>query len=183
MVGISHNLNSHVRWTIHLKKNKMMNKRILIVCKGNICRSPLAHGLLDEKVEEHNLPWTIDSAGTGHWHIGKLPDERSIKVGYENDLDITYQRARQFGVADFDLFDLIYVMDKQNYAKLKEMAPRASDLEKVDLIMNEMTPGEDQDVPDPFHNGVANFYRVYKTLDNVTDCIIEKAIKESLVSA
>lgn len=161
----------------------MMNKKVLIVCKGNICRSPLAHGLLDKKVAKHNLPWTIDSAGTGHWHIGKLPDERSIKVGAENDLDITYQRARQFGVEDFGLFDLIYVMDKQNYAKLSEIAPSAADMTKVMLIMNEMTPGADQDVPDPFHNGVANFYRVYKTLDEVTDRIIEKAVQSALVTA
>jgi len=160
-----------------------MNKRILIVCKGNICRSPLAHGLLDKKVVEYNLPWTIDSAGTGHWHIGKLPDERSIQVGAENDLDITYQRARQFSAEDFSLFDLIYVMDKQNYAKLKEMAPRVSDMDKVDLMMNEMTPGQDQDVPDPFHNGVANFYRVYKTLDEVTDCMIEKALAKSMATS
>ena len=110
-----------------------------------------------------------------------MPDQRSIKVGSENDLDITYQRARQFSTEDFGLFDLIYVMDKQNYAKLSEMAPSKSDLDKVDLIMNELTPGADQDVPDPFHNGVANFYRVYRTLDEVTDCIIEKAITSSLV--
>lgn len=150
-------------------------KRILIVCKGNICRSPLAHGLLDKKVAEAELPWVIDSAGTGHWHIGKLPDERSIKVADAHNLDIRYQRARQFELTDFDSFDKIYVMDRQNLKVLQGLSRKPDDLTNVELIMNVISPDEEAIVPDPFHNGQENFQKVYQVLDKVTDQIIAQA--------
>ena len=151
-------------------------KKILVVCKGNICRSPLAHGLLDQKVKEHNLPWIIDSAGTAHWHIGKLPDHRSIQVAKENCLDITYQRGRQFSAEDFDAFDEIYTMDKMNLEMVLKLARSQNDIDKVDLIMNQMPGKEDTVVPDPFHNGKENFENVFKVLDEVTDVMIENAL-------
>jgi len=151
-------------------------KKILIVCKGNICRSPLAHGLLDKKIKMHNLPWSVDSAGTGHWHIGKLPDSRSIKVARSNQLDITYQRARQFAMEDFDKSDIIYVMDEQNHSMLMGCARHDGDRSKINMIMNELYPGTDKDVPDPFHNGQEDFENVYAVLDEVTDRMINKAI-------
>jgi len=155
-------------------------KSILIVCKGNICRSPLAHGLLDKKANEAGLPWVIDSAGTGHWHIGKLPDRRSIKVADQHGLDIRYQRARQFGVTDFDNFDKIYVMDHQNMEVVQSLSRSQSDLAKVELIMNVISSTKKAVVPDPFHNGQENFERVYEVLDMVTDRIIEKAVREQV---
>ena len=151
-------------------------KSILIVCKGNICRSPLAHGLLDKKVDEVGLPWVIDSAGTGDWHIGKLPDSRSIKVADQHGLDIRYQRARQFSVADFDSFDKIYVMDRQNMEVVHNLSRSQSDLDKVEMIMNVISPTKEAVVPDPFHNGQENFKRVYEVLDLVTDQIIANAL-------
>jgi len=151
-------------------------KTILIVCKGNICRSPLAHGLLDKKVNAAGLPWVIDSAGTGHWHIGKLPDSRSIKVADQHGLDIRYQRARQFDVEDFDKFDTIYVMDRQNMEVVSNLSRSQSDLDKVELIMSVISPTQEVVVPDPFHNGQENFERVYEVLDMVTDQIVAKAL-------
>lgn len=153
-------------------------KRVLIVCKGNICRSPLAHGLLDKKVAEVGLPWVIDSAGTGHWHIGKLPDTRSIKCADGHGLDIRYQRARQFEVTDFDSFDKIYVMDRQNRDVLHQLSRSTNDMAKVELIMNVVSPKGDAIVPDPFHNGQEDFESVYEVLDEVTDHIIDKALVE-----
>ena len=151
-------------------------KKILVVCKGNICRSPLAHGLLNKKAKEQNLPWTIDSAGTAHWHIGKLPDKRSIKVAAEHDLDITYQRGRQFQVSDFDQFDEIYVMDNYNLSMVLDLSRSEVDRAKVDLIMNQLKPGQNLNVPDPFHHGEDNFQEVYRVLDKVTDKMIEKEL-------
>jgi len=155
-----------------------MMKRVLIVCKGNICRSPLAHGLLDKKVQEVGLPWIIDSAGTGHWHIGKLPDSRSIEVADQHGLDIRYQRARQFEVSDFSAFDRIYVMDKQNLKVLQEMSTATSDMKKVELIMSVVSEDKEAIVPDPFHDGQENFQRVYEVLDDVTDRIISEALQD-----
>lgn len=152
-------------------------KRILFVCKGNICRSPLAHGLLDKKVAVAGLPWIIDSAGTGHWHVGKLPDARSIRQGLKYGLDITYQRARQFEIEDFDNFDQIYVMDRLNMKVLQSLSRSVSDMDKVQLIMDIMHPGNEVVVPDPFHNGQENFQKVYEVLDMVTDKIVADAVK------
>ncbi len=152
-------------------------KKVLIVCKGNICRSPLAHGLLDKKVAMADLPWLIDSAGTGNWHIGKLPDPRSIKVADKYGLDIRYQRARQFKVSDFDHFDKIFVMDEQNYQVLANLSRSKTDLSKVELIMNTLSLGNDNIVPDPFHNGQENFEKVYHVLDQVTTAIVETALE------
>ena len=148
--------------------------RILMVCKGNICRSPLAQGLLASKASKAQLPWLIDSAGTGNWHIGKLPDQRSIKVAESNDLDITDQRARQFSKDDFSNFDHIYVMDKENQKIVLSMAQSEKDQSKVDLIMNELYPGQNLDVPDPFHDGKEQFDQVFKVLNLVTDEMIKK---------
>ena len=136
----------------------------------------MAHGLLDKKVAESGLPWTIDSAGTGHWHIGKLPDPRSIKCADGHGLDITYQRARQFEVVDFDRFDQIYVMDRQNLKVLEGLSRSEDDLTKVELIMNVISPDREEIVPDPFHNGQENFEKVYEVLDKVTDQIVTNAI-------
>ncbi len=148
--------------------------RILMVCKGNICRSPLAQDLLASKASKAHLYWLIDSAGTGNWHIGKLPDQRSIKVAESNDLDITDQRARQFSKDDFSKFDHIYVMEKENQKIVLSMAPSEKDQSKVELIMNELYPGQNLDVPDPFHDGKEQFDQVFKVLNQVTDEMIKK---------
>ncbi len=92
--------------------------RILMVCLGNICRSPLAEGILRHHTQQQDLTWNIDSAGTGAWHAGEKPDPRSIEVAQKNSIDISGQRARQFVLIDFDRFDQIFVMDAENYKNI-----------------------------------------------------------------
>jgi protein-tyrosine phosphatase len=145
-----------------------------MVCLGNICRSPLAEGILASKLPKDKF--SVDSAGTGSWHIDQSPDERSIAVAKKNGLDISSQRGRQFSSADFDTFDYIFVMDTSNYENVIALAETDDQKEKVKLIMNELAPAQNKDVPDPYfgmHNG---FDIVYAMLDEVCDLIAQKLI-------
>lgn len=146
--------------------------RILMVCLGNICRSPLAEGILKSKVDPNKV--FVDSAGTGDYHIGDCPDERSIDIAKKNKLDITSQRGRQFSVEDFDNFDKIYVMDMSNYRDILALARNEKDKEKVSLILNEVFPGENVEVPDPYHGGPEGFHKVYKMLNEACEVIAKK---------
>ncbi|MGI9527717.1 MAG: low molecular weight protein-tyrosine-phosphatase [Weeksellaceae bacterium] len=146
-------------------------KSFLMVCLGNICRSPLAEGLLKSKVSEDIL---VDSAGTSAQHAGELPDPRSIEIATKYQLDITDQRSRKFTVDDFDNFDKIYVMDSSNYNNVKKVARNDQDMDKVELIMNELYPNQNQTVPDPYFGGASGFEHVYEMLDQATDKIVEK---------
>lgn len=146
--------------------------KILMVCLGNICRSPLAEGILKHKTKEHNLNWEIDSAGTGAYHVGKLPDNRSISVARKYGIDITNQTARKFEVHDFDYFDKIYVMDASNYQNVLKLARTESDKSKIEMIRNLVNPGWNEQVPDPYWNN-NGFENVYQMLDEACDKIIE----------
>ena len=137
--------------------------RILMVCLGNICRSPLAEGILKSKVDSQKV--FIDSAGTGGYHIGKLPDSRSIAVAEKYNIDITDQRCRKFQQSDFDEFDLIYVMDAFNRDDILSLARNEDDRAKVKMILNELFPNENVDVPDPYHDTERGFENVYQMLD------------------
>ena len=149
-----------------------MKTNILMVCLGNICRSPLAEGLLKSKVDPNTIK--VESAGTGDWHINHLPDKRSIKVAQEHGLDITDQRGRQFNPSDFEKFDMIFVMDNSNLNDVLSLARNEDDKKKVYLILNEIFPKEDLDVPDPYMGGETGFKRVYDMLDQATDKIVER---------
>ena len=150
--------------------------KILMVCLGNICRSPLAEGILASKLPKDKF--IVDSAGTGSWHIGRQPDERSIAIAKKNKLDISQQKGRQFTKSDFDTFDYIYVMDNSNYQDVIQLSKNKSDKEKVQLILNELFPNENVDLPDPYY-GVANgFEVVYKMLDETCDLIAKKLIEK-----
>ena len=146
--------------------------KILMVCLGNICRSPLAEGIMKNKIETLGLPWQVDSAGTGNYHEGELPDRRSISVAKKYGIDITYQRARQFQIEDYHNFDLILVMDKSNYQNVIQLAQNETDKKKVSLILDysDLTLHE---VPDPYwdDNG---FEAVYQMLDEACDQILLK---------
>ena len=146
--------------------------RVLMVCLGNICRSPLAEGILKSKVDRFKV--LVESAGTGAYHVGKLPDSRSIAVAKSHNLDITDQRARKFVVNDFDAFDFIYVMDSSNYANVLKLARNTSDVAKVRFILNEVFPDENMDVPDPYYGGEYGFKNVYRMLDEACDVIAKK---------
>lgn len=120
--------------------------KILMVCLGNICRSPLAHGILQHLADEKHLNWVVDSAGTAGYHVGHKPDYRSIAVAKKHGIDISMQRARQFHPEDFKLFDHIYVMDHHNYDDVISLAANAKEAEKVKLFI------PDGVVPDPYTN-------------------------------
>lgn len=135
-----------------------------MVCLGNICRSPLAEGIMKARAAEAGLPWTVDSAGTGYWHTGELPDRRSIQVGRKYGIDITDQRARQFQPDDFDRFDRIFVMDVNNRRDVLILAKNEEHRSKVSLILGETHPGEDRSVPDPYYDD-NGFEAVYEMLD------------------
>lgn len=147
--------------------------KILMVCLGNICRSPLAEGILKSKLSSELFE--VDSAGTANYHTGNSPDIRSIAVARKYGLDISNLRGRQFNTSDFDLFDLIYVMDASNFKNVTSLARNKEDLEKVKFILNEVYPNQNYDVPDPYYGGDAGFENVYKMLDEACD-LIAKAL-------
>lgn len=148
--------------------------KILMVCLGNICRSPLAEGILKSKLITKDIQ--IDSAGTGSYHVGELPDSRSIAVAKTNGINITDQRARKFVVEDFDNFDIIYVMDAYNYENVMKLARNDADKAKVDFILNAVFPNENLDVPDPYSGGDYGFKNVFKMLDEACEIIAKKII-------
>ena len=143
-----------------------------MVCLGNICRSPLAEGILKSKTFLRNVE--VESAGTGNYHVGGLPDKRSIAIAKEYKLDITDQRARQFSVDDFDNFDIIYAMDNSNYENIISLSRNQEDIAKVKLILNEVFPEENLDVPDPYTGGKHGFATVYIMLEQACEIIANK---------
>ena len=143
-----------------------------MVCLGNICRSPLAEGILKNKTQ--NLDVYVDSAGTASYHVGNLPDSRSIEIANKNGIDLTDQRARQFSEKDFDDFDKIYAMDTNNYSNIISLARNQSDRDKVDVILNELNPKSYDSVPDPYYGASDGFQIVYDMLDNACDAIVRK---------
>lgn len=146
--------------------------KVLMVCLGNICRSPLAEGILKVKAMEHNLKWTVDSAGTSGWHDGELPDVRSIEIANEHGIDITDQSSRKFIREDFERFDLILAMDSSNYQNILMLSDDENDRSKVKLIMNYLYPERNMAVPDPYYDN--GFPKVYSMLDKACDEIIEQ---------
>jgi len=151
-----------------------MPVKILMVCLGNICRSPLAEGILASKLPKDKFK--VDSAGTGPWHVGRSPDDRSIVTAKKNKIDISHQKGRQFAIRDFDTFDYIYVMDNSNYNDVVFLAKSPEQINKVQLILNELFPGENVDVPDPYYGLPNGFDNVYEMLDQACELIAKKLI-------
>jgi len=143
-----------------------------MVCLGNICRSPLAEGILQSKVNDDKV--FVDSAGTAAYHVGELPDKRSIEVARKYGIDLTNQRARKFTSKDFTEFDFIYVMDKENYHNILSLATDTSEAEKVKMILNETNPQQNFSVPDPYYGGDEGFENVYQMLDEACEIIAKK---------
>lgn len=143
-----------------------------MVCLGNICRSPLAEGIMRSKVNSDEV--FVDSAGTAAYHVGELPDARSIEVARKYGIDITYQRARKFEVSDFDNFDEIFVMDDSNYQNVLWKARNAEDEIKVKMILNESQPNSNKSVPDPYYGGNQGFENVYQMLDEACEIIANR---------
>jgi protein-tyrosine phosphatase len=150
--------------------------KILMVCLGNICRSPLAEGILSDKVKKAGLNWEIDSAGTGNYHIGEPPHHLSQKVAKLHGIDISKQMCRQFKKEDMLQFDKIYTMDKQVYNDIKRMSGNLWDASKTDLLMNEVYPGKNMDVPDPWYDSEEKYHEVYDMIDKACN-VIAPALK------
>jgi protein-tyrosine phosphatase len=146
----------------------------LMVCLGNICRSPLAEGILQQKAREAGLHWVVDSAGTNGYHIGEAPHPLSQKVARINGIDISGQRARKFMADDFRRFDKIYAMAGDVVHEMRRIAGRQFDPSKVVLLMNEVTPGGNQDVPDPWSGPESGYHTVYRMIEEAADRIIQR---------
>ena len=153
-----------------------MPVKILMVCLGNICRSPLAQGILASKLPENKF--IVDSAGTGSWHVGHSPDERSVAIAKKNKLNISNQKGRQFTTADFDTFDYIFVMDNSNYTNIIKLAKKPVQIEKEQLLLNVLYPAKNIDVPDPFYGLSNGFEIVYNMLDEACTVLAKKLIAE-----
>lgn len=151
-----------------------MPVKILMVCLGNICRSPLAEGILQSKLPKDKF--LVDSAGTGNWHVGKKPDSRSIAIAKQKGLDISCQKGRQFTIDDFPTNDYIFVMDNSNYRDVLALAPNREGRNKVSLILNDLFPDENVDVPDPYYGLEDGFSNVYEMLDEVCEIIAKRLI-------
>jgi protein-tyrosine phosphatase len=146
--------------------------RILMVCLGNICRSPLAEGLL--RKHSQGLPLELDSAGTSANHVGEPPDPRTRRNALTNGLNIENLRARQFRKADFQYFDMILVMDKSNLRNVLSLATGEAERNKVKLLLEEVFPGSSAEVPDPWYGGEEGFQQVFEMLDEACLQLAEK---------
>lgn len=145
--------------------------KVLMVCLGNICRSPLAEGILRSKVDDSFV--FVDSAGTGGWHIGELPDVRSIEIARQNKIDITDQRCRKFVASDFDDFDHIFVMDRNNLSDVLSIAKSETHRQKVKMILSLDREMDSLEVPDPYYGGERGFEEVFALLDNACEQIVK----------
>ena len=145
--------------------------KLLLVCLGNICRSPMAEGIIRKKIEVQGLQIEVDSAGTSDYHVGEHPDSRAIATAKKFGIDISTLRGRQFTVSDFDNFDRIYAMDRNNYKNILSLARNAADKEKIFYFyfVNE----EGADVPDPWFGGSESFVPVFKLIEKLGDQLIE----------
>jgi protein-tyrosine phosphatase len=150
-----------------------MPVRVLMVCLGNICRSPLAEGILASKANYRDI--FVDSAGTAGYHVGNLPDPRSIEVAASHGIDISGQRCRRFSQDDFDEFDYIFAMDRENLNHLQELARSEADLAKISLLLEAASMPEEE-VPDPYYGGDDGFIHVFRLIDRATDRLLESLL-------
>jgi len=147
--------------------------KILMVCLGNICRSPLAEGILQQKINEAGLDWEVDSAGTNGYHVGEAPHRLSQKVSLHNGIDISRQVSRKFVQEDFQRFDKIYAMAADVIDEMKGIAKDRFDASKVDLLLNELHPGQNNDVPDPWYGTEPGYHKVFEMIDQACDALIQ----------
>jgi len=154
-----------------------MTKNILFVCLGNICRSPAAEGVLRAKARARGMRLTIDSAGTGAWHVGDPPDARMIKAARKRGYDLSYIRARKVELADFYEFDYLLAMDFSNHTDLLELAPpnRTCDIR----LFLDFADGETRETPDPYYGGDAGFAEVLELIESGAEGFLDHLEDES----
>ena len=153
----------------------LCSMKILMVCLGNICRSPLAEGILQEKAFKAGLTWSVESAGTNSYHTGEPPHPLSQKVARLNGINISQQRAKRFTAEDVEVYDKIYALAADVMDEIRRIAKNKFDPAKTDLLLNELWPGENMDVPDPWYGPEPGYHEVYKLIDRACDAIIKKA--------
>jgi protein-tyrosine phosphatase len=146
--------------------------KVLMVCLGNICRSPLAEGILQQKADSYNLDWIVDSAGTNGFHNGEAPHKLSQKVAKANGVDISKQISRKFVPSDFDVYDKIYVMAADVLDDVKSIAGKKYDASKIDFFLNELNGSKNEDVPDPWFGREDGYVKVYDLIDKTCDAIL-----------
>tara|TARA_Y100000385_G_scaffold234748_1_gene248155 strand:+ start:282 stop:725 length:444 start_codon:yes stop_codon:yes gene_type:complete len=147
-----------------------------MVCLGNICRSPMAEGILRDKISKLSYDIEVDSAGTAAYHIGEAPDSRMIETAMSKGINISDLRARQFCVNDFDVFDKIYAMDASNLSNMQKLARNKSDLDKLDLLLNCKDSFLNKSVPDPYYGGEDGFFNIYDILEESIEFILKNKL-------
>lgn len=145
-----------------------------MVCLGNICRSPLAEGVMRDKIEKHKLNATVDSCGMGGWHVGEAPDYRARQTALAHGIDISRHKGRKFSRNDFDNFDIIYGMDKENYEDILALARTEQERQKVNMLMDELYPGQQRPIPDPYYGEMSDFENAWKMIDEACEAAARK---------
>jgi protein-tyrosine phosphatase len=158
-----------------------MATKVLMVCLGNICRSPMAEGLLRHKVHQLNLAVETDSAGTAGYHIGSKPDQRMIDTAAKQGVDISDLRARKFQASDLETFDYVFAMDKENQLKMQSLAKNESHRAKVKLFLEQVNHPDLSEVPDPYYSDQAAFEFVFNLLDEATDIFINQITRNKKI--
>ena len=153
--------------------------KILFVCTGNICRSPLAEGILREKLNQVNFPAEVDSCGFESFHVGDPPDSRAQSVAIKNGIDISAHRARLFSQKDFERFDYIYAMDSSHFYNIMRLANTVVAKSKVDYLLNVVHPGQNQSVPDPWYHDIRAFEKVFVQLEDACSQLVSTLIRHS----
>ena len=148
--------------------------KILFVCTGNICRSPLAEGILRKKIEKRKINCGVDSAGFESFHVGDSPDPRALKTADKHGVEISSHRARLFTSDDFGRFDRIYIMDDSHHYNIKRFARTEDDMKKVDYLLNAVSPGNNLNVADPWYSDIHAFERVYQQMDEACEIIVDE---------
>ncbi|MCU0336787.1 MAG: low molecular weight phosphotyrosine protein phosphatase [Sediminibacterium sp.] len=151
--------------------------KLLMVCLGNICRSPLAEGIMRQKIEDKGLSWTVDSAGTAGYHIGEPPHKLSQKIASQHGISISNQRCRKLEPKDANTFDAIFVMDRENYKNAIHILGKDA-AHKVHLILNFLYPGEDREVPDPWYGEEPLYEEVFLLLDKACNRVLDHLLSE-----
>ncbi len=148
--------------------------KVLMVCLGNICRSPLAEKILSKKITDRKLNSEVESVGTSIYHVGDNADIRALEVARKHNVDLSRHRGRQFVTSDFDRFDKIFTMDRSNFSNIINKVRNEADRLKVEMIMNVVEPGSNIEVPDPYFGGEDGFEIIYKMLDEACELIADE---------
>lgn len=151
--------------------------KILMVCLGNICRSPIAHGIMESKIKKLNLNWTVDSAGTSGWHVGEQPDKRAIATCKAKGLNIVHQKSRKITKGDIEYYDVIFAMDANNYNDILRLCQSDEQKAKVKLMTDYLYPGRNTPIPDPYYDD--RFEEVYTLIDLATDSFLKSMVVTS----